>query len=64
MEDSITAALSRNQNVWAKFLKPLKTLNWGSGGEDIIDGIIEVASTFKSTYDSISIFICGILPSD
>ena len=32
--------------------------------EDITDGIIEVANTFKSQYDSISIFVCGILPRD
>ena len=30
--------------------------------EDITDGIIEVASTFKSKYGSIGIFVCGILP--
>ena len=32
--------------------------------EDIIDSIIEVASTFKSKYGSISIFDCGILSRD
>ena len=32
--------------------------------EDITDGIIEVVSTFKSKYGSISIFVCGILPRD
>ena len=32
--------------------------------EDITDGIIEVANTFKSKYGSISIFACGILPRD
>ena len=32
--------------------------------EYITDGIIEVASTFKSKYDSIYIFVCGILPHD
>ena len=32
--------------------------------EDIIDSTIEVASTFKSRYGSISIFVCGIVPCD
>ena len=32
--------------------------------EDITDGIIEVANTFKSKYGSISIFVCGIIPRD
>ena len=32
--------------------------------EDITDGIIEVASIFKSKYGSIGIFVCGILPRD
>ena len=32
--------------------------------EEITDGIIEIASTFKSKYVSISILICGILPRD
>ena len=98
--DSIAAGLSRYQNVWAKFLQPLRALNCGIGGdkvqhvlwcshnlpvvksikkvvvscgtnnlnqdspEDITDGITEVASTFKSKYGSIGIFVCGILPRD
>ena len=32
--------------------------------EDITDGIIEVANTFKYKCGSISIFVCGILPRD
>ena len=32
--------------------------------EDITDGIIEVASTFKSKYGYISTFFCCILPLD
>ena len=32
--------------------------------EEITDGIIEIASTFKSKYVSISILIRGILPHD
>ena len=32
--------------------------------EDIPDGIIEVASTFKSKYGSVGVFVCGILPRD
>ena len=32
--------------------------------EDMTHGIIEVASTFKSKYDSISIYICDILPRE
>ena len=31
--DLIVAGLSRMQNVWGKFLKPLKALNCGVGGE-------------------------------
>ena len=33
--DSIVAGLSRYQNVWVKFLKPLKALNCGIGGDTI-----------------------------
>ena len=33
--DSIIAGLSRYQNVWDKFLKSLKALNCGVGGEKI-----------------------------
>ena len=33
--DSIVAGLSRYQNAWDKFLKPLKTLNCGIGGDRI-----------------------------
>ena len=33
--DSIIAGLSRYQNVWDKFLKPLKALNCGIGGDKI-----------------------------
>ena len=33
--DSIVAGLSRYQNVWDKFLKPLKALNCGVGGDRI-----------------------------
>ena len=33
--DSIVAGLSRYQNVWDKFLKPLKALNCGIGGDRI-----------------------------
>ena len=98
--DSVAAGLSRYQNVWAKFLQPLRALNCGIGGdkvqhvlwrshnlpvvksikkvvvscgtnnlnqdspEDIADGITEVASTFKSKYGSIGIFVYGILPRD
>ena len=32
--------------------------------EDITDGIIKVASIFKSKYGCIAIFVCGILPHD
>ena len=94
--DSIAATLSHYQNVWAKFLQPLRALNCGIEGdkvqhvlwhshdlpvvksnkkvvvlcginnlsqdspEDITDGIIEVASTFKSKYGSIIIFVCFV----
>ena len=33
--DSTVAGLSRYQNVWDKFLKPVKVLNWGIGGDRI-----------------------------
>ena len=33
--DSIVAGLSRYQNVWEKFLKPLKAFNCGAGGDRI-----------------------------
>ena len=97
--DLIAASLSRYQNVWAKFLQPLRALNCGIGGdkvqhvlwrshnlpvvksikkvvvlcgtnnlnqdwpEDVIDGIIEVASTFKSKYGYIGIFRLWYSPS-
>ena len=32
--------------------------------ENITDDIIEVASTFKSKYGSISLFTCGLVPRD
>ena len=32
--------------------------------EDVTDGIIEVASTFKFKYDPTVVFVCGILPRD
>ena len=100
IEDSIAADLNRYQNVWAKFLQPLRDLNCGFWGdkvqhvlwrshnppvvksikrvavlcgtnnlnqdspEDITDGILDLASTFKSKYRSIKIFVCGILPRD
>ena len=37
--DSTIAGLTRNQNVWGKFLKPLKALNCGVGGDKIQHGV-------------------------
>ena len=98
--DSIVAGLSRYQNVWDKFLKPLKALNCGIGGdriehvlwralnlpvflslkhivvlcgtnnlpldspEDIADGILGIARSFKTNYSRVNVIICGILPRD
>ena len=94
--DSIAAGLSRYQNVWTKFLQPLRALNCGIGGDKVQhvlwrshnlpvvksikkvvvlcgtnnlnqylpEDIIEVASTFKSKYGSISVFVCSILYRD
>ena len=45
------------------FLCGTNNLNQDSP-EDITDGIIEVATTSKSKYDFISIFVCGILARD
>ena len=33
--DSIVAGLGRNKNIWDKFLKPLKALSFGVGGDKI-----------------------------
>ena len=33
--DSIAAGLGRYQNVWAKFLQPLKALNCGIGSDKV-----------------------------
>ena len=33
--DSIVAGLSQNENIWDKFLKPLKALSFGVGGDKI-----------------------------
>ena len=98
--DSIVAGLSRYQNVWDKFLKPLKALNCRMGGDriehvlwralnlpvfsslknivvlcgtnnlpldspnDIADGILEIARSFKINYGCVNVIICGILPRD
>ena len=100
IRDSIVAGLNRHENVWAKFLQPLRNLNCGIGkdkfqhvicrshnlpvvksfkkavvlygtnnlnqdsSEDITDGIIKVARTFKTRYGPLSIFVCGILSRD
>ena len=68
--DKVQQVLWRSQNLpVVKRVKKVvvscgtKNLNWDLS-EDITDGIIEVAGTFKSKYRSISIFVFGILPGD
>ena len=100
MRDSIAAGLNKYGSVCTKYLKPLRTLNCGIGGDRVqnvlwqaqnlpvisslknfiilcgtnnlfqdspegtADGIVEIAQTFQSSYNSINIAIGGILPRD
>ena len=98
--DLILAGLSRYQNVWDKFLKPLKALNCVGGGKriqyvlwyafnlpvfsnlknivilcgtnnflldspnNIADGILKRARSFKTNYRWVNLIICDILSHD
>ena len=96
----IVVGLSWCQNVWDKFLKPLKSLNCDVEGDriqnvlwralnlpvfsnlknvvalcgtnnvlldpsrNIVDGILEIARSFKTSYSCVNVVICRILPRD
>ena len=98
--DLILAGLSRYQNVWDKFLKPLKALNCVGGDKriqyvlwyafnlpvfsnlknvvilcgtnnflldspnNIADGILKTARSFKTNFSWVNLIICDILPHD
>ena len=66
--DSIVAGLSRYQNIWDMFLKSLKALNCGIGG-DRIEHVLWRALNLpvfssQTNYSCVNVIICGILPRD